>query len=122
AGAPLFSLDDAIARAEVEQARAALGLSQANFERANELLGRGAGTRRTRDEAVAALRNDKATLALAEARLEKTVINAPFGGIAGLRQVDLGDFVNVGQAMVNLEDIDPMKVDFRVPEMFLSAV
>ena len=122
AGKPLVSLDDAIAKAEVAQARAALVLSRANNERATELLGRGAGTQRARDEAVAKLRSDEANLALAEARLEKTVINAPFEGIVGLRQMDPGDFVNVGQAIVNIEDIDPIKVDFRVPEVFLAAV
>jgi membrane fusion protein (multidrug efflux system) len=121
-GARLVSLDDTIARAEVAQARAALTLSRANYERATELLGRGAGTQRTRDEALAKLRSDEANLALTEARLEKTVIAAPFEGIAGLRQVDIGDFVNVGQPIVNIEDIDPIKVDFRVPEVFLAAV
>ncbi len=122
AGAPLVSLDDAIARAEVAQARAALTLSRANFDRAKELLGRGAGTQRARDEALAKLRSDEANLSLVEARLEKTVIAAPFKGIVGLRQVDLGDFLNIGQAIVNIEDIDPIKVDFRVPEVFLAAV
>ena len=122
AGKPLVSLDDAIARAEVAQARAALALSRANNERATELLGRGAGTRRARDEAVAKLRSDEADLALAEARLEKTVIVAPFEGIVGLRHVDIGDFLAVGQQIVNIEDIDPMTVDFRVPEVFLAAV
>ena len=121
-GAPMVGLDNTIARAEVAQARAALTLSRANFDRAKELLGRGAGTQRTRDETLAKLRSDEANLALAEARLEKTVIAAPFEGIVGLRQVDVGDFVNVGQQMVNIEDIDPMKVDFRVPEVFLAAV
>jgi membrane fusion protein (multidrug efflux system) len=121
-GAPLVSLDDTIARAEVAQARAALTLSRANFDRAKELLGRGAGTQRTRDESLAKLRSDEANLALAEARLEKTVIAAPFKGIVGLRAVDVGDFVNIGQQIVNIEDVDPMKVDFRVPEVFLSAV
>lgn len=122
ADAPMISLDDTIPRAEVAQARAALALSRANYERASELLGRGAGTQRTRDEALAALRNDEASLALAEARLEKTAIHAPFEGIVGLREVDIGDYVAVGQAVVNIEDIDPIKVDFRVPEIFLASV
>ena len=83
---------------------------------------RGAGTQRTLDEARWKLRNDEAAITLVQARLEKLVINATFDGVAGLRRVSLGDFVNVGADIVNLEMIDPLKVDFRVPEIFLSAV
>lgn len=122
AGAPIVTLDDTIARAELAQARASLALSRANYERANELLQRGAGTVRARDEALAKLRNDEAALALSQARFEKTAIVAPFSGIAGLRKVDVGDFIAIGQDIANLEDIDPMKVDFRVPEVYLGAV
>ena len=59
----------------------------------------------------------QAALELAKARLDKTVIKAPFDAVAGLRKVSVGDFVNVGQDMVNLEQIDPLKVDFRVAEV-----
>lgn len=122
AGSPVVTLDDTIARAEVAQARASLALSKANYERANELLQRGAGTVRARDEALAKLKNDEAALALSQARLEKTAIVAPFEGIIGLRKIDIGDYIAVGQDIANLEDIDPMKVDFRVPEVYLGAV
>jgi membrane fusion protein (multidrug efflux system) len=122
AGVPLVTLDDSIARAEVAQARASLALSKANYQRATELLQKGAGTVRARDEAVSKLRNDEATLALVQAKLEKTVINAPFRGLIGLRKVDAGDYVAIGHDIANLEDVDPMKVDFRVPESYLAAV
>lgn len=121
-GAPLVTLDASVQRAELAQQRAALVLSRANNERAGELLQRGAGTPRARDEAIARLRNDEATVSLAEARLAKTVIDAPFDGVLGLRRVSAGDVVSVGQDLVNLEQIDPIKLDFRVPEMFLAAL
>ena len=54
---------------------------------------------------------------LAAARLAKTEIRAPFSGVIGLRSVSVGDYVKEGQDMVNLESIDPLKVDFRVPEI-----
>ena len=54
-------------------------------------------------------------------RLDKTRITAPFGGMVGLRQVSVGEYVTPGQDLVDLEDIDPIKVDFRIPERFLSA-
>ena len=121
-GQALVVLDDTVYRAEVEQVEAALVLSRANHERALDLLQRGAGTTKARDETLAQLRADEASLALARARLEKSVIKAPFEGVAGLRSVSVGDFVGVGQDMVNLEQIDPLKADFRVAEVYLAAV
>ena len=59
---------------------------------------------------------------LAQARLDKRTLVAPFDGRAGLRNVSPGDFVEAGTAIVNLEQIDPLKVDFRVPELFLPTV
>ena len=58
----------------------------------------------------------------ARARLEDTVIRAPFAGVVGLRKVSIGDYVDTGDAIVNLEQINPLKVDFRVAEVFLAAV
>ncbi|HLT02101.1 MAG TPA: efflux RND transporter periplasmic adaptor subunit [Geminicoccaceae bacterium] len=121
-GQPLVILDDSIYRAEVDEVQASLVLSQANHERALDLLRRGAGTTKARDEALAKLRADEAALALARARLDKTVITAPFEGMIGLRRVSVGDFVNIGQDIVNLEQIDPLKADFRVAEVYLGAV
>jgi membrane fusion protein (multidrug efflux system) len=121
-GATLVMLDDTIYRAEVDQVQAALVLSQANHERAVDLLRRNAGTTKARDEALAELRANEAALHLAGARLEKAVIKAPFEGVVGLRKVSVGDFVGVGQDMVNLEQIDPLKADFRVAEIYLDAV
>jgi membrane fusion protein (multidrug efflux system) len=121
-GALLFTLDDAIYRAELATAEANLELSRRNSERAVELLQRNAGTERARDEAQAQLAINEAEVNLARTRLEKTRITAPFDGVVGLRQVSVGEYVTPGQDLVNLEDIDPIKVDFRVPERFLSAV
>jgi len=61
-------------------------------------------------------------VSLAEARAAKMEIRAPFSGIIGLRSVSLGDYVKEGADMVNLEAIDPLKVDFRVPEMYMRQV
>ena len=59
---------------------------------------------------------------LVEARLAKMEIKAPFSGIIGLRSVSVGDYVKEGADLVNLESIDPLKVDFRVPEAYLRQV
>lgn len=121
-GERLLSLDGELYQAEVAQARASLELSKANYERAKELLARRAGSVTARDEALAQRRVDEARLALAETRLAKMTITAPFNGIIGLRAVSLGDYVVPGQHIVTLVDTNPIKVDFRLPEIYLSAL
>ncbi|CAA7625307.1 putative Multidrug resistance protein mdtA [Magnetospirillum sp. UT-4] len=121
-GQVLVRLDDSAQAADLQQAQANLGLSRANAERAVRLAGQGAGTERARDEAEAKLRVDLAKVEYAKALLEKTVIVAPFAGTVGLRAVSVGAYVQPGQDIVNLEAIDPIKVDFRIPELFLPEV
>jgi membrane fusion protein (multidrug efflux system) len=121
-GQPLVVLDDSVWRAVVEQVQAALELSQTNYDRAVDLLQRKVGTTKARDEAFSQMRVDQAELELARARLDKSTITAPFDGVVGLRKVSVGDFVNMGDDIVNLEQIDPLKADFRVAEAYLGAV
>lgn len=121
-GQVLIQLDASVPRAELAQAQASLALARSNYERAQELFKRNAGTERALDEARWKLRNDEAAVRLSEARLEKYTLSAPFDGVIGLRRVSVGDFVNAGTEIVNLEQIDPLKVDFRVPEVFLASL
>ncbi|MEX2647439.1 MAG: efflux RND transporter periplasmic adaptor subunit [Alphaproteobacteria bacterium] len=122
AGAPVVALDARIYRAELAQAEASLALSEQNHRRAEELVANGAGTQRALDEARASLAHDRAAVDLAKARLEKTRIAAPFAGVLGMRRVSAGAYVSPGDPIINLEQIDPLKIDFRVPESALSAV
>lgn len=121
-GAVLIALDASVYDAELIEAKARLALSRKNFERADELRRRGAGTERALDEADSQLRADEASVALARARLDKMRIVAPFDGVLGLRHVSPGDYVEPGRDIVNLEDIDPIKVDFRIPELHLNEL
>jgi membrane fusion protein (multidrug efflux system) len=121
-GTPLVRLDAAIAKAQVEQQNASLALSRVNHERAQDLMRKGAGSQRAFDEALAKLRADEAALALAQATLDKATLSAPFDGILGLRKVSVGDYVNPGQDIVNIEHIDTLKVDFRVPETYAAQL
>ena len=63
-----------------------------------------------------------ATVKLSEAKLTKLFMKAPFSGTVGLRTASLGDYVKDGQDIVNLEKTDPIKVDFKIPEVFQSKV
>jgi membrane fusion protein (multidrug efflux system) len=121
-GDVLLQLDDSVARAELASAEANAVLARANAARQEELFARGAGSGRARDEAVAQLRTTAAAVELMRARLGKYRIEAPFDGIVGLRRVSPGDFVKDGADIVNLESLDPLKLDFRVPETLLASL
>ena len=121
-GAVLLKLDDSLNRAELADANARLELAKRNFSRTEELFGNQVATARSRDEARSSLDVGTAVLELAKVKLEKTRLTAPFAGIVGLRLVSVGDYITVGQDLFNLEDIDPVKADFRVSERYLSAV
>ncbi len=121
-GATLVRLDPAINQAEVQQAQANLTLARAKYERALELQGKGFISGQARDEAENNLKVAEAAVALANARLAKTEIKAPFTGVIGLRSISVGDYVKEGADIVNLEAIDALKVDFRVPEIYLKEI
>ncbi|PWC84939.1 hemolysin D [Azospirillum sp. TSH100] len=121
-GTVLVRLDDAIARATLAQAQASIAFSRAELSRADQLVRQNTGPLRNREQASAKLLADEAAVQLAKAQLDKQVITAPFDGVLGLRKASVGDFVQAGKDIVNLEDIDTLKLDFRVPEMFLPAV
>ncbi|AFK57200.1 efflux RND transporter periplasmic adaptor subunit [Tistrella mobilis] len=122
AGQVLFRLDDAIARTVLAEAQASIEVNRRNAERARDLARRGAGTARASDEAEAELLITQAQVQSAKVQLEKTVITAPFDGIAGFRQVDLGAYVSPGQTLTTLDDIDPIRAVFRLPERFAGSV
>jgi membrane fusion protein (multidrug efflux system) len=122
AGAVLVRLDDALVRAEVADAEARLSFAEANNERARQLSRTGNVTERSRDEAVLNFETARSALELAKTRLDKHLLRAPFDGIAGVRNVSVGAFVAVGTPVVNVEKIDGLKVDFKVPEIYLRAI
>lgn len=121
-GATLIRLDDSVYRAELQQANAQLALTKSNYDRASDLFKRGNAAARTRDETLAQFRIAQANAALAQALLDKTNITAPFDGVLGLRQLSPGDYVQPGDPIVNIEDINPVKIDFRIPEVHAAVL
>ncbi|MCO5089678.1 efflux RND transporter periplasmic adaptor subunit [Bosea sp. (in: a-proteobacteria)] len=121
-GQALVKLDTAILDAELKQAQADLGLARDTHERLRALVQRGSGTQVALDEAAAKLASSEARIQLAKARLAQSTIVAPFNGVVGLRSVGVGDYVSVGKQLITLTSIDPIKIDFRVPEIYLSRL
>ena len=122
AGDVLIELDDTVLKAELDKVRSDVALARANRERALTLANQGSGTQRARDETEAAFQAQQANLALAEARLQKSTLTAPFAGVVGLRNVSVGAYIVPGQKIVELADIKTLKVDFRVPEINATQV
>lgn len=121
-GQLLVQLDDQLPQAQVKQSQAELSIARANHKRNQELLAQNFISQRTVDESAANLDVAEAKLALAQATAERLKIVAPFDGIAGIRNVNVGDYLKDGTDIVNLEDIDMVYVDYRLPERFQTRV
>jgi membrane fusion protein (multidrug efflux system) len=122
AGAPLFTLDASVARAALNEAQANLDKAQRADARANELATRQLIAKSDLDTVRAELGVTRARVASARAQLDKSTIHAPFDGVLGLREVSVGEFVNPGQALVSLVRLDPIEVDFSLPESELARL
>ena len=121
-GQILVQFDDQLQRAEVQQMQAQLAIAQASFKRTQELVAADFMAQQTLDTSAANLKVAQAQLALAQARLNRMAVRAPFDGTAGIRLVNVGDYVKDGADLVALEDARQMLVDYRLPERFGGKV
>jgi membrane fusion protein (multidrug efflux system) len=121
-GQVLVRLDDAQARADVAAAQAAVTESESLYNRSRELLDTQALSKSSFDQLEATLKANRARLGAASARLEDTVIRAPFSGRVGLRRVSVGTLISPGDVITTLDDTSVIKLDFSVPENFLASL
>lgn len=122
AGALLVLLNADEHRAQVEQTQATVELARLSFDRATDLHKKSMISQQEFDEAQARLKESRAALRRHQALLAKTRIVAPFSGTVGLRHVSPGAYIQPGQDLVNLEDIDPIKVEFKLSERYATAI
>lgn len=121
-GAPLIEINPDIVRAQLVKAEADLNLDKLNFERSSQLYKSHDISKSDFDKAQADYSSAKAQVESVQAQLRQTVIVAAFAGKLGISQVNIGDYVNAGQSIVNLQTINPLKVDFSIPEICHSKV
>ena len=121
-GQILVQFDDQLQRAEVLQSQAQLAIAQASHKRTQELVASNFLAQQTLDTSLANLQVAQAQLALSQARLDRMAVRAPFDGTAGIRLVNVGDYVKDGVDLVPLEDSRQMLVDYRLPESVGSKV
>ncbi len=121
-GQLLVQLDDTLQRAQLQQAAAQAGIARTNLQRSRELLGQNFVSQSAVDQNAASLQVGEAQVALAEAQMARMKVLAPFDGTAGLRAVDVGDYVKDGADIVNIEDLSSLMVQFALPERTLDRL
>jgi membrane fusion protein (multidrug efflux system) len=122
AGDVLVELNADEQRSALAQSLSSVQVEQQSFQRIRDVRAKNLISQQQYDESLARLQNAQALLERDKVRLSRTVLQAPFDGIVGLRQVSLGDYVSPGQALVNLESVDPIKLDFKLPEKYAGKV
>jgi membrane fusion protein (multidrug efflux system) len=122
AGAVLAELTSAEESAALAQARAAHREAAKQHQRVSDLVRQGTETVARLDSVTATRDAAAARVSEMEARLSDRLIRAPFAGVVGLRMVSPGALVSPGTAITTLDDVDPIKLEFTVPETLLSAL
>lgn len=121
-GEVLVQLDDAVEQASLKSLKAQLRLARINFERDSRLLKTNAISRTNFDKVEAALRDAEAQVERTQATIEQKQIKAPFSGRLGIRQVNVGEFINSGDDIVTLQALDELLIDFSVPEQYFPRL
>jgi RND family efflux transporter MFP subunit len=116
AGETVLKLDDSTERAQLQAATADLRLKELNLIRARELAERGNMAQANLDTAIAQRDQAAAQVELIRAQITQKTIVAPFAGRLGIRQVNLGQYLAAGAAIVTLQSIDPIYVNFTLAE------
>jgi membrane fusion protein (multidrug efflux system) len=121
-GTPLFKVDDAELKAEVARAEADRDLARQSLARTKELLGQQASSQSELERAEATARSTAAQLELLKVRLDRTVVRAPFAGVAGERHVSLGDYVTTSSPLMTVQTVSPQRASFQVPERYADQL
>jgi membrane fusion protein, multidrug efflux system len=116
AGDLLIELDTRQERAQLAAAIAQRDWAKINFNRAQELVKQGVLAQTEYDNTIAQQKSTEAQVGEIQATIDKKTIRAPFTGVLGLRQIDLGQYLAAGQAIVPLQKLDPIYVTFGVPQ------
>ncbi len=121
-GDVLVELDTRQERAQLAAAEAQRDLARINFDRSKELVKQGVLAQTEYDNTFQAQKSAEAQVGEIQATIERKTICAPFTGVLGLRQVNLGQYLAAGQAIVPLQSLNPIYVNFGVPQQIAPQV
>ncbi len=122
AGAVLLTLKANDDPAKLAQLEAAAAIAEINYRRDSEQLAAQAISQATVDADLATLKAARAQVAAQQALIEEKILRAPFAGRLGIRQVDEGQYLAAGAAVVTLQALDPTFIDFYVPQQALAGL
>jgi membrane fusion protein, multidrug efflux system len=122
AGDVLVQLDTRQEQAQLAAVEAQFQLAELNFKRMEGLVRQDAVSRAEYDQAAAAHKQAEARVREIRATIERKTIRAPFSGVLGIRQVNLGQYLTGGDAVVPLQSLDPIYVNFGVPQQNASQM
>jgi membrane fusion protein (multidrug efflux system) len=122
AGTSLIQLNDAAYKTKSQVAKARLAFSEGKFERIAKLAKKNFVAKQTVDEVEADLKEKRADAEESEEMLNRLRLTAPFSGVLGKSKANPGDYVTIGQPLVTLTDIKHLRIEFSVPERFLSSL
>lgn len=120
-GTVLLTLNHLVEEGQLNQAQANYTLSQLTYTRNKKLLGQGVSQQDV-DEKKADVLANKGLVEQAQGEYDQRFIKAPFTGKLGIRQVNIGDYLEAGTTVVNLQAMDPLYVDFYVPEQYANSI
>jgi membrane fusion protein (multidrug efflux system) len=118
----LVQLDTRQEESQLRSAEARRDLAKVNLERQNDLLMKKAASQSEYDSAAAEFRQAEAAVDDARAIIARKTIVAPFDGLLGIRMLDPGQYLNVGAPIVPLQSLDPIHVDFSLPQQYLDQI
>jgi membrane fusion protein, multidrug efflux system len=121
-GDVLAILDTRQERAQLAAAEAQRDLSRVNYERIQGLLDERVVSRAEFDQANANERQSRARVGEISAAIDRKTIRAPFSGVLGIRRVNLGQYLSAGDALVTLQSLNPIYVNFGVPQQSMTDV
>lgn len=120
---PLIDIDDSVEQAQLKFHQANLILQQANYQRQTDLLKRNATSASVVDEARAKMLQAQANVENTQATIDLKHIKAPFSGKLGIRQIDLGQYIQPGiTPIVSLQSLDPIYLNFYIPEQYIKSI
>jgi len=119
---PLVQLDDAVLQAALKKSQAELLLSTQKFNRMQELVKTDLIAKQAFDEAKADVQGKESTVESNRAQVEKMLIKAPFDGTLGVKQVSVGDFVEVGRIIVEIADVSNLMVEYTVSDKNVTKI
>jgi membrane fusion protein (multidrug efflux system) len=121
-GEVLVQLDTRQERAQLAALEAQRDLAKINYDRNRQLVNEGVISRLDYDKSTAEQKQTEANVGEIKATIQRKTIRAPFSGILGIRQVNLGQYMSAGTAIVSLQALDPIYANFNVPQQVMSQM